>query len=128
MLIYKPGMETRTVHSGELALFFHALPDEAPPSSLRLLQGDEQRVCQSRLSFHLLKEASLVNDRPEGPWICDSLNRVGLDGLGKFVADLKNPVPGSAPSQCCQLFFLSLSNQKILMREVGSVPHSYLFI
>jgi len=64
---------------------FHALSDPIRISVLELLRQRELCVCdlcdaleisQSKLSFHLktLREAGLVNSRPEGRWIYYSLN------------------------------------------------------
>lgn len=90
----------------------HALSDETRLQILQRLQDGEQCVCdltdlfqtgQSRLSFHLkvLKEAGLVNDRPEGRWIYYSLNPVGLDEIDEFITDLKRRTGGAIRSQHC---------------------------
>ena len=94
-----------------VAHLFHALSDETRLSILHRLQAGEQCVCdltdtfktgQSRLSFHLkvLKEAGLVNDRPEGRWMYYSLNRAAVDELEEFVAELKKVTRDSVASRC----------------------------
>ncbi len=93
------------------AHLFHALSDETRLRILERLRAGEQCVCdlteafrtgQSRLSFHLrvLKEAGLVNDRPEGRWMYYSLNRDGLEQLEEFVADLKKSTLKPSVSKC----------------------------
>lgn len=94
------------------ARVFHALSDETRLGILLRLQEGEQCVCdlaglfqtgQSRLSFHLkvLKEAGLVQDRPEGRWSYYSLNPSALEELEEFIGDLKKRAHGSASSRCC---------------------------
>lgn len=90
----------------------HALSDETRLRILQRLQDGEQCVCdltdlfqtgQSRLSFHLkvLKEAGLVNDRPEGRWIYYSLNPVVLEEIEEFIGDLRRKTHGTTRSQHC---------------------------
>ena len=82
---------SRTIakHIGEASRVFHALSEPTRLQILEQLKGGEQCVCelteafstgQSRLSFHLrvLKEAGLINDRPEGRWMYYSLNAEGI--------------------------------------------------
>ena len=77
------------------------------------LKDGEQCVCdltdalktgQSRLSFHLkvLKDAGLIQDRPEGRWIYYSLNAEALEELEDTVQGLKSSRHrvGSS-SKCC---------------------------
>jgi len=103
---------TRSKSLEKAARLGHALSDETRLRILQRLQGGEQCVCdltdmfqtgQSRLSFHLrvLKEAGLVNDRPEGRWIYYSLNPVGLEEIEEFIGDLKRKTHGTIRSQQC---------------------------
>ena len=94
-------MVTVTVKEHEpAARLFRALSDDTRLRILQRLSVGEQCVCeltdafqtgQSRLSFHLkvLKDARLVNDRPEGRWMYYSLNRAMLEELEEFIVDLK---------------------------------------
>src|SRR5690349_7092346 len=81
---------------GEISRLFHALSEPTRLQILQQLKRGEQCVCeltetfstgQSRLSFHLrvLKEAGLINDRPEGRWMYYSLNAAGIKALASFV-------------------------------------------
>jgi ArsR family transcriptional regulator len=93
----------------EVSRLFHALSE---PTRLRILgelKDGEQCVCalterfntgQSRLSFHLrvLKEAGLINDRPEGRWMYYSLNVEGIKELASFVKELQQ---SQAPRRSC---------------------------
>jgi ArsR family transcriptional regulator len=113
LLIYKHlTMSIGTTDPTKAARLFHALSDETRLQILESLRSGEQCVCdltaafktgQSRLSFHLkvLKDAGLVNDRPDGRWIYYSLNRAGLDELAQFIGDLRKKGHASSPSQCC---------------------------
>lgn len=106
-------MVTMSIKHPEKAVrLFHALSDETRLLILQRLRSGEQCVCdltdafktgQSRLSFHLkvLKDAGLVNDRPEGRWIYYSLNYAGLEDIEEFIGELKKKAHGSSPSQCC---------------------------
>jgi ArsR family transcriptional regulator, arsenate/arsenite/antimonite-responsive transcriptional repressor len=87
---------------------FHALSEPTRLRILEQLKDGEQCVCelteafntgQSRLSFHLrvLKEAGLINDRPEGRWIYYSLNHEGIKELVAFVDTLKDSQPSRVP-------------------------------
>jgi ArsR family transcriptional regulator, arsenate/arsenite/antimonite-responsive transcriptional repressor len=78
-----------TLVQPDVAAVFHAMSDPIRLSVLELLKKQELCVCdlsealsvtQSKLSFHLkiLKEAGLVNSRPEGRWIYYSLNLPGF--------------------------------------------------
>ena len=89
---------------GEISRLFHALSEPTRLQILEQLKGGEQCVCelteafstgQSRLSFHLrvLKEAGLINDRPEGRWIYYSLNVEGIKELASFVDALQELRP-----------------------------------
>jgi ArsR family transcriptional regulator, arsenate/arsenite/antimonite-responsive transcriptional repressor len=82
------------------AELFHALADETRLGILDRLQDGECCVCeltdalqagQSRLSFHLkvLKDAGLIEDRPDGRWIYYSINRDAIEDLGDCVASMK---------------------------------------
>ena len=94
------------------ARVFHALSDGTRLRILQRLVAGEQCVCdltdafqtgQSRLSFHLkvLKEAGIVNDRPEGRWMYYSVNAEALEGLEAFIAELNRITRGSTASKCC---------------------------
>ncbi|WP_447600380.1 ArsR/SmtB family transcription factor [Nitrospira sp. Nam80] len=94
------------------ARVFHALSDATRLRILHRLQAGEQCVCdltdefqtgQSRLSFHLkvLKEAGLVNDRPEGRWMYYSVNAEALEELEKFITEVKRVTRSSVASKCC---------------------------
>jgi ArsR family transcriptional regulator len=78
----------------------HALADETRLDILDQLKEGERCVCeltdalqagQSRLSFHLkvLKDAGLIQDRPEGRWIYYAINADAVEELGELVASLK---------------------------------------
>lgn len=96
----------------KVAGLFHALSDETRLGILERLKGGELCVCdlmdamgaaQSRLSFHLkvLKEAGVIQDRPEGRWIYYSLNKTALAELEAFVNALKaNHENARAASLC----------------------------
>jgi len=95
------------------AVLFHALSDETRLELLERLKQGEQCVCeltdalqagQSRLSFHLrvLKDAGLIQDRPEGRWMYYSLNEEGLENLGDFIDELKRAIAHSRPSKRCE--------------------------
>jgi ArsR family transcriptional regulator len=84
----------------ETSRLFHALSEPTRLQILEYLKGGEQCVCelteafhtgQSRLSFHLrvLKEAGLINDRPDGRWMYYSLNIEGIKELASFVNALQ---------------------------------------
>lgn len=83
---------------------FHALSEPTRLRILEELKDGEQCVCeltetfgtgQSRLSFHLrvLKEAGLINDRPEGRWMYYSLNFEGIKELAELVDSLQKSQP-----------------------------------
>ena len=94
------------------ARYFHALSDETRVRIIDQLKDGEQCVCditeafktgQSRLSFHLkvLKDAGLVNDRPEGRWVYYSLNPAAVEDLQDIVDWLKSASHRSAKKACC---------------------------
>jgi ArsR family transcriptional regulator len=83
-----------------MAELFHALADETRLEILNRLKDGERCVCeltdalqagQSRLSFHLkvLKDAGLIDDRPEGRWIYYSINREAIEDLAERVSSMK---------------------------------------
>jgi len=87
-------------HRAKTAELFHALADETRLEILDRLKDGERCVCeltdalqarQSRLSFHLkvLKNAGLIDDRPDGRWTYYSINREALEDLGDCVASMK---------------------------------------
>lgn len=93
---------SRTIakHIGEASRLFHALSEPIRLQILEQLKDGEQCVCeltdlfntgQSRLSFHLrvLKDAGLINDRPEGRWMYYSLNIEGIKELSSLVDALQ---------------------------------------
>jgi ArsR family transcriptional regulator, arsenate/arsenite/antimonite-responsive transcriptional repressor len=94
------------------ARIFHALSDETRLDILARLASGEQCVCelvdslqaaQSRLSFHLkvLKDAGLIQDRPEGRWIYYALDENGLKLLEQFVGSLASvPTAQVGASRC----------------------------
>ena len=97
----------------EASRLFHALSEPTRLRILEQLKGGEQCVCelteafntgQSRLSFHLrvLKEAGLINDRPEGRWIYYSLNLEGIKELAAFVDTLKDSQPSHGSRGPCR--------------------------
>jgi ArsR family transcriptional regulator len=70
----------------------HAFPDETRLDILDRIKEGERCACeltdalqagQSQLSFHLkvLKDAGLIYDRPEGCWICYSINSDAVEEL-----------------------------------------------
>ncbi len=78
----------------------HALADETRLDILDQLKDGERCVCeltdamqaaQSRLSFHLkvLKDAGLIQDRPEGRWIYYAINADVVEELEALVASLR---------------------------------------
>jgi ArsR family transcriptional regulator len=92
---------------------FHALSEPTRLRILEQLKDGEQCVCelteafntgQSRLSFHLrvLKEAGLINDRPEGRWIYYSLNPEGIRELAALVDALKDSGPSRGSRGPCR--------------------------
>ena len=100
-------------HIGEASRLFHALSEPTRLQILEQLKGGEQCVCelteafstgQSRLSFHLrvLKEAGLINDRPEGRWMYYSLNIGGVKELASFVDALQELRPSRRSCGPCQ--------------------------
>lgn len=112
LLIYKEVMMTLKQRDKSVSLF-HALSDETRLMIMARLQDGEQCVCdltealkttQSRLSFHLkvLKDAGLINDRPEGRWIYYSLNADGLEEIAEVIQGLKpsNHRVGSLSRRC----------------------------
>ena len=89
-----------TTQISEASRLFHALSEPTRLRILEQLKEGEQCVCeltetfntgQSRLSFHLrvLKEAGLINDRPEGRWMYYSLNVEAINELAAFVNALQ---------------------------------------
>ena len=86
-------------HRIKAAELFHALADETRLEILNRLKDGERCVCeltdaletgQSRLSFHLkvLKDAGLINDRPDSRWIYYSINREAFDDLADHLASM----------------------------------------
>ncbi len=86
-------------HRIKAAELFHALADETRLEIINRLKDGERCVCeltdaletgQSRLSFHLkvLKDAGLINDRPDSRWIYYSINREAFDDLADHVASM----------------------------------------
>ncbi|HJR75755.1 MAG TPA: metalloregulator ArsR/SmtB family transcription factor [Nitrospiraceae bacterium] len=101
-----------TINVSKALRYFHALSDETRLRIIEQLQEGEQCVCdmtdcfktgQSRLSFHLkvLKEAGLVNDRPEGRWVYYSLNDDAVEELQEMVNWLKTRSHKSLKKGCC---------------------------
>jgi len=97
----------------EAARLFHALSEPIRLEILEQLRGGEQCVCeltdafktgQSRLSFHLrvLKEAGLINDRPEGRWMYYSVNKEGMKALASFVTALEALRPSRRSCAPCR--------------------------
>lgn len=95
----------------KVARLFHALSDDTRLEILERLKGGELCVCdlmdamgaaQSRLSFHLkvLKEAGVIQDRPEGRWIYYSLDKTAVTELEVFVNALKANHETRAASRC----------------------------
>ena len=97
----------------KVARLFHAVSDETRLEILDRLRHREQCVCdltdtlqaaQSRLSFHLrvLKEAGLIQDRPEGRWTYYSLDENGLKLLRQAADSLAAKLPVKVlASSCC---------------------------
>jgi len=90
----------------------HALADETRLDILDQLKEGERCVCeltealqtgQSRLSFHLkvLKDAGLIQDRPEGRWIYYAINSDAVEELEDLVASLKAVRKMVRPSPRC---------------------------
>lgn len=84
----------------QTADLFHALADQTRLEILDRLKDGERCVCdltnalqtgQSRLSFHLrvLKDAGLIQDRPDGRWIYYSINQDAIDELSECLVSLK---------------------------------------
>lgn len=92
---------------------FHALADETRLQIIERLREGEQCVCdltdmldtgQSRLSFHLktLKDAGILQDRPEGRWVYYSLNSEVIKEVEQFVNTLKvQSLKLRRTSKCC---------------------------
>lgn len=110
LLMYHADMAT--IQRVKTAALFHALSDQTRLAILDRLKEGEQCVCeltdalhtaQSRLSFHLkvLKDAGLIQDRPEGRWIYYSLNGEGLEDLEDFVEDLTRAGRRPGSSKTC---------------------------
>ena len=106
---------SRTIVSqiSEASRLFHALSEPTRLRILEQLKDGEQCVCeltdvfntgQSRLSFHLrvLKEAGLINDRPEGRWTYYSLNVEGIKELASFVNALQESQPSRRSCAPCR--------------------------
>ena len=97
----------------KIARIFHALSDETRLEILEKLRGGEQCVCeltdtlaaaQSRLSFHLkvLKDAGLIQDRPEGRWVYYAIDQNGLKLAEQFIGKLAVSTASKADvSTCC---------------------------
>ena len=90
----------------------HALADETRLDILDQLKDGERCVCeltdalqagQSRLSFHLkvLKDAGLIQDRPEGRWIYYAINADAVEELENLVASLKVMRKRGRPNPRC---------------------------
>jgi len=97
----------------EASRLFHALSETTRLQILEQLKDGEQCVCeltelfhtgQSRLSFHLrvLKDAGLINDRPEGRWMYYSLNAEGIKELASFVDALQEARPSRRSCGPCR--------------------------
>jgi ArsR family transcriptional regulator len=95
----------------QVAHWFHALSDETRLHVIELLADGERCVCdlqdavgaaQSRLSFHLkvLRDAGLVNDRPQGRWVYYSLRPEVLAGMAAFLQERERG-RGSAGGCAC---------------------------
>jgi ArsR family transcriptional regulator len=106
---------TRTTANqiSEASRVFHALSEPIRLQILEQLRDGEQCVCeltgvfntgQSRLSFHLrvLKEAGLINDRPEGRWMYYSLNVGGIKELASLVNALQESQPSRRSCAPCR--------------------------
>lgn len=100
---------TTSTQVSEASRLFHALSEPTRLGILEQLRGGEKCVCeltelfntgQSRLSFHLrvLKEAGLINDRPEGRWMYYSLNTEAIKELASLVNALQESQP---PRRSC---------------------------
>lgn len=85
------------------AALFHALADETRLEIIDRLREGEFCVCeltdalqagQSRLSFHLkvLKDAGVIDDRPEGRWVYYRLNLTAFEALTELVNGLHGNV------------------------------------
>ena len=94
------------------AAVFHALADETRLEILDRLKDGERCVCeltdalqtgQSRLSFHLrvLKDAGLIQDRPEGRWMYYSINQAAIEDLSESVEALKAMAKSVRPGARC---------------------------
>lgn len=101
------------VNFEEAARLFHALSEPTRLRILEYLKDGEQCVCelteafntgQSRLSFHLrvLKEAGLINDRPEGRWMYYSVNPDAIKELASLVTALKESQPSRRSCAPCR--------------------------
>ena len=97
----------------EASRLFHALSEPTRLQILEHLKSGEQCVCeltevfntgQSRLSFHLrvLKQAGLINDRPEGRWMYYSLNIEAIKELASFVSALQESQPSRRSYAPCR--------------------------
>jgi ArsR family transcriptional regulator, arsenate/arsenite/antimonite-responsive transcriptional repressor len=92
---------------------FRALSDETRLEILERLREGERCVCdlmdaldaaQSRLSFHLkvLKDAGLIQDRPEGRWIYYSLKPDAIEETGALLEAIRTPFKSHrGGSRCC---------------------------
>ena len=101
----------------KIAELCHALADETRLDILDQLNDGERCVCeltdalqtgQSRLSFHLkvLKDAGLIQDRPEGRWIYYAINVDAVEELEDLVASLKTVRKTVRPSSALLTFFV----------------------
>jgi ArsR family transcriptional regulator len=92
-------------------MLFHALSDETRLEIIERLKDGEQCVCdlmhavgaaQSRLSFHLkvLKEAGVIEDRPEGRWVYYALSHAIVTELEAFANALKRSREKRRTSHC----------------------------
>ena len=99
-------------HRAKTAELCHALADQTRLDILDQLKDGERCVCeltdalqagQSRLSFHLkvLKDAGLIQDRPEGRWIYYAINAEAVEELEDLVASLKVMRKRGLPSPRC---------------------------
>ncbi|MFO0705889.1 MAG: metalloregulator ArsR/SmtB family transcription factor [Nitrospira sp.] len=95
------------------AVLFHALSDPTRLGLIEQLKDGEHCVCeltdalqagQSRLSFHLkvLKDAGLIQDRPEGRWMYYSLDPEGWEDLETVVKELKGAAARLRASKRCE--------------------------
>jgi len=99
-------------YRAKTAEVFHALSDETRLEILARLKDGERCVCeltdalgtgQSRLSFHLkvLKDAGVIEDRPDGRWTYYSINREAIEELSECVAAMRSLGKSARSSSRC---------------------------